>query len=109
MVNVEAMPPMYAEQNPFPVSSGALSASRRANVNHLAKTTAALILNVRHAALLVVQMANAASTALMPARDNNEKFLCYRATSPAIQKSTSTGLNPLSLDFFAEQIKNPQG
>jgi hypothetical protein len=54
-------------------------------------------------------MANAASTALMPARDNNEKFLCYRATSPAIQKSTSTGLNPLSLDFFAEQIKNPQG
>jgi hypothetical protein len=31
----------------------------------------------------------------------------YRGTSRQTKKSSSTGLNPLTLDLFADQIKHP--
>ena len=31
----------------------------------------------------------------------------YRGTSRPTEKSTSTGFNPLTLDYFADEIKNP--
>lgn len=74
MANAEAMLPMHAEQNPFPVSSGALNASRLANVNPMATTTAVRILNVCHAAPPATQMANAANTGPMPAQGNHKKY-----------------------------------